>query len=313
MNITQPPLSPIPIPAQPQTREDIGTQQRREETKQAEISLRTDEGDVITISGFNSEAFAATGSLTIVNGQEQTVAARSYTHEQYMQLSVVGDLNAKEIADINRVLGHLGKIAASFFNGKLDRSIEEALNIKDLGSLAELSATFIHSVSASSQLSWTHPIAKFSPEAMGQLADLTAETQNEAAVGRPNIDFLKSQWEKIKDILGQAIKEINEKTPPVLPEKDFTDLDRMFTQVKEMLGSRPDYAAKLEDLFSQVIAVFNPLSTLGLPSQRHVNTGPEPSPPQDPSSANMRKTYPNLPSHRTGQFQGPGKMVRSPL
>ncbi len=309
MNITQPTQSPIPF----QTREDIIIQQRREETKQADISLRTDEGDVVTISGFNNKAFAATGSLTIVNGQDQTVTARSYTHEQSMQLSVVGDLNAEEIADINRVLGHLGKIASSFFNGKLDRSIEEALNINDLGSLAELSATFVHSVSSSSQLTWTHPIAEFSPKAMGQLADLTKDAQNEAAVGRPNIDFLKSQWEKIKDVLDQAIKEIKEKTSPVLPEKDFTDLDRMFTKVKEMLGSRPDYAAKLEDLLNQVIAALNPPSTPGLPSQRPVNTGPEPSPPQDPSFANMRRTYPNPPSHRPGQFQGPGKMVRSSL
>ncbi len=300
MNITQPILSPIPFPSQAQIREDIFTQQRLAETKQAEISLRTDEGDIVTISGFNSEAFAATGSLTTVNGQQQTVTARSYTHEQSMQLAVVGDLNAEEIADINRVLDHLGKIAASFFNGKLDRSIEEALNIKDLGSLAELSATFVHSVSAESQLTWTHPKAEFSPEAMGQLADLTAEAQNEAAVDRPNIDFLKSQWEKIKDVLDQAIKEIEENSSPVLPEKNTTDLGRMFTKVKEMIDSRPDYAAKLKDLFNQVIAVINPPLTPGLPSQQPVNTGPEPSPPQGLSFANMRRTYPNPPFHRTG-------------
>lgn len=112
---------------------------------QAAISLTTAEGDVVTIQSSRQESYAmAAGFVSTPAKHLQSYTLAGLSQETF-SLSVDGDLNEQELADINRLVGELTAVAGDFFNGDREKALAGALSLGDMGSISHLQASFIQS------------------------------------------------------------------------------------------------------------------------------------------------------------------------
>ncbi len=230
-------------------REQAGRMSYREtlaQTKESEIAITTDQGDVVTISSYQGEEQSMSYDKWNSPLQQGMNFSASSIKIDSFNLSIQGDLNEEELLDIEYLLEDLSLIAGDFFNGDVDKAMDGALNIGDMGSLAELSATFSYSASwSASQLTQNHPI----PES-GAFADLMEDFMNElpetiVSQENPEIEYaqkLQAQWQQIKEIL----EEREEVTFPPKPEPIATAsaehipaAQKMMNRMEEMMAKHP--------------------------------------------------------------------------
>jgi hypothetical protein len=168
----------------------------RAQTQAADITLTTKEGDRITIS--QSSMSQQQRAISLGDGNyrlmEQSASANG------MSISVQGDLNDTEVADLTSLLNDLGSIATDFFSGNLEDAVNGAMNIGDMGSISKLEATFSQTSLLSNYLSVPHPIPSFAglqpgPDQNDPFSPPASQT------GPSMTDLLSGQWRQFLEAL----------------------------------------------------------------------------------------------------------------
>ncbi|MCZ6876085.1 MAG: hypothetical protein O7G88_21575 [bacterium] len=109
-----------------------------------DFTLTTAEGDKVTLSAKSVSRIAYTTydaqgrlhGMPDIHAESLSVRAR-----QEVTVMVEGDLNAEELADIEKLFDRLLNIATDFFTGDLDQALDGTLAIDDLGSIASFGAS----------------------------------------------------------------------------------------------------------------------------------------------------------------------------
>jgi len=182
------------LPPQPQAlgrTQDIVHERYRSQTQDVSISLTTDEGDLITI---RQSAMAEHMNAKYKDGEGlRKIDARLSASS--MSFEVQGDLNEEELADLSKLLNNLSGIASDFFKGNMNKAIEGAMNIGDMGSFNSLEATFSRTSVLASYLEVPHPLPSF-----GRYQDdpLLHEAQDQPAKanGSSMMSALTAQWQQ---------------------------------------------------------------------------------------------------------------------
>ncbi|MFH7319441.1 hypothetical protein ACHHRT_02390 [Desulfurivibrio sp. D14AmB] len=167
--------------------------------RQSSISLTTAEGDRVSISAdWSSATKLGTGQVQR-GGALLNAYSLSNLETQSYSLSVEGDLNTEELRDIERLMEQLTGIAYDFFNGDLERALEGALNLGELGSIRELSATFLQASYSSQQLISRGPRAVgHLPSSTGGQAAPPDQLPTASRVYRYH-DIIQAQWQQLKE------------------------------------------------------------------------------------------------------------------
>ena len=172
----------------------------------ADISFTTAEGDVVTISNYQEQAYALASEKLSTPLQQGMNFTASVLNVNASSLSVQGDLNEEELADIQNLMVDLSSIAEQFFNGNLGEAMDQAMNIGDMGSISQLSASFSYqaSWSASSQITDYHPVPA-STDGGDSPTDIFAglpDRVDQAHTDEMNYaEMLQAQWQQIKEFL----------------------------------------------------------------------------------------------------------------
>jgi hypothetical protein len=190
-----PSFNPYNQPANGYRSESI--QQTSEQQKDSQISLTTAEGDVVTISSSYAKAMAYAASEEFAPGMwNQSFTAMSLESSTF-NMSIQGDLNEEELQDIKHLLQDLKKIAKSFFHGDTQGAMNKALDIGDMGSVAQLSASF----SYSEQISTTQSVATYHPLPSGDIPATFKDLQE--TIGEDSFedfnfaDILRARWQQM--------------------------------------------------------------------------------------------------------------------
>jgi len=169
------------------------------------FSLTTAEGDQVTLSGL-SQNYQYTQAIGWFNPASSGVNyASSSTSAEAMGISVQGDLNEQELADITRVVGELTSIASSFFSGDQQGAITRAMDFGDMsmGSISSLSATFSRQTVTQTRLTSHSPLP-----AMKDLSDLKLQDIYDklgtGQSGEPDYaTVLEARWQQILKALDE--------------------------------------------------------------------------------------------------------------
>ncbi len=176
-------------------------QQVAARAQNAEINIVTDEGDLVTIASSASAAQA----LAVRSGDGPAGSLQSFTaaglEAASFSLAVQGDLSEEELRDIATLLDDLTGIAEEFFYGNQEKAVAEAMQFRDLGSLAQFSSTFTRTIVTATTLTTAHPLpaSDFSNDDL--LAELQALADKKTDAQQPSFDRLRAQWDQIKDYL----------------------------------------------------------------------------------------------------------------
>ena len=192
-------------------------QQATVQAQQSQISLVTEEGDVVTLSHSQSQAQAITASqgVTPVSfGQSFTLASLD---TENVAFSVQGDLSEEEQADIEDLVDDLFDIANDFFNGQMGAAMAGAMNLGDMGSVSELSATFSYVAAVSTQVTNSHPMPALGPSPFSLMEEFHEIAEEDDLPENQYVDLLRGQWEQIEEILdhAQEVREEHEANQPV--------------------------------------------------------------------------------------------------
>ena len=115
----------------------------------AEISIVTADGDMVTLSANSSiqarlQTYDYQGRI-----QGQTIAAHgeefALSSSSWFALTVDGNLNHDELADINKLIDTLASAGNDFFAGKTNVGLEQLAQLGDLDSIASFDATLSYS------------------------------------------------------------------------------------------------------------------------------------------------------------------------
>lgn len=216
-------------------------QQVAARAQSAEISIVTDEGDLVTIAGSASaaQALAARSGGGPAGGLQSFTAAG--LEAASFSLAVQGDLSEEELHDIATLLDDLTGIAEEFFYGSPEQAVAEAMQFRDLGSLARFSSTFTRTTVTAAALTTAHPLpaADFSNDEL--LAQLHALADKKTDAQQSAIDRLSAQWEQIKEYLD---KRDAERSAPGSPEGAVERAERspgrhMLARAGETVGRHP--------------------------------------------------------------------------
>ncbi len=211
------------------------------ESQNSSITITTDEGDVVSLATSHEQAaFFDFESRENFAGQSMNFTAASLESD-FFSLSVQGDLNDQELADIYTLMEDLTDIAGNFFSGNLDGAMTDALQIGDMGSLSSLSATFTHSLAMSAtQLTEYHPLPSF--EGAGDLfSELRDQLDKELTEKLNYNDLMLARWQQMNDYQ-------KESEPPELkgkePRTEFHAADqraaeKMMQRIKNFSGHHP--------------------------------------------------------------------------
>ena len=216
-------------------------QQTSAASRDASIVITTDEGDVVTFSSMYSRVNALSAEmLSTPAGYSQNFTAASLEQDSYT-LTVQGDLSEEELADIKDLMDELRSIAAAFFEGDMQKALAEAMEIGDMGSLAELSATFRSSVAVSTQMTQFHP----TPALADDFSDRFEEVRELLTAERPDelrySDMLRAQWEQIKEYLDNAQEQddVLDTQKSVLAPKPENPEKQMMHRIEKTIEKHP--------------------------------------------------------------------------
>ncbi|MGV1099070.1 hypothetical protein ACUUL3_06610 [Thiovibrio sp. JS02] len=205
------------------------------------ITIQTDEGDIVTFSGMlqNHQGLQAREWLTpMSSGQSMSsFSSRSET----MAVSLKGDLNPQELADIANLITDLTAIASSFFTGDYGKAMQDALEIGDMGSLSAMSASFSQRISQQTRITGTHPIPASFDDMAESLRRELPQTETDGEGGRTSYSAqMKARWQQILTALAEGEPE---KPPPTkeasaVGTKEEAAL-RMFSRWQQALENNP--------------------------------------------------------------------------
>lgn len=138
----------------------------------SELSLRTDEGDLVNLSfaGEQSLSESYSQTLTEANGAVQEFSSVARAAVSY-SLVVQGDLNEDELAAINKLANELSPLAKEFFaSGELN--LEDSTNVlaNNLGTIQQVELSLERTIIATFE---TRSISRL-PEEAGYTGDIKA-------------------------------------------------------------------------------------------------------------------------------------------
>ena len=169
------------------------------------FSLTTAEGDQVTLSDL-SQNYQYTQAIGWFNPASSGVNyASSSTSAEAMGISVQGDLNEQELADITKLVGELTSIASTFFSGDQQGAMARAMDFGEMsmGSVSSLSATFSRQTVTQTRLTSHSPLP-----AMEDLNDLKLkdiyDTLGTNTSGEPDYaTVLEARWQQILKALDE--------------------------------------------------------------------------------------------------------------
>ncbi len=206
-------------------------------TQAAQISIRTAEGDIVTLAATRQEARSMQASAWTTREGSGLATAYSATSSEMLAFSLHGDLNPEERADIVALAEDLTAIASSFFAGDFAQAMERATQLGDLGSLSSMSATFSqHSLQQTSL---------HSGQALGEIPQATAR-------GAEGETSLQARWQKILHFLEQAKKEKVATGAAQVGAREEAAL-RMLARWQEALAKNPSLAPHIEPLTEKAL------------------------------------------------------------
>lgn len=166
--------------------------------KTGDISITTDEGDVVTFSQSSLAAFEMSSeSFATPLATGSTFTTKAIMAES-MSFTVDGDLNEQELADIAGLYESLTTIASDFFNGDYGKAMVGAMSLGDLGSLAALDASFTQTQVTATQITSYHAIPDNGDDFTNRFKNRTfPETPKQI----PEQDLLAARWTQISEYL----------------------------------------------------------------------------------------------------------------
>ena len=213
---------------------------------EASISLITDEGDVVNISSshqYTSSLYAESWNTPVKEGMNFTAAAMTVNS---FELSVEGDLSEEELADIESLLGDLSSIAGNFFSGNLSDAMDEAMNIGDMGTVSQLSASFSYSAAwSATQLTQHHPLPasdNLASSLEGPFTDISEIIDQAHTDEMGYAEMLQAQWQQIKEFLEAREEKTVEQTSGPLADNDMPIARRMMNRIQETVAKHPRLA-----------------------------------------------------------------------
>ncbi|MBU0909116.1 MAG: hypothetical protein KKA54_15795 [Proteobacteria bacterium] len=233
----------------------------------ANISFTTAEGDVVTISNYQEQAYSLASEKLTTPLQQGMNFTASVLNVDASSLSVQGDLNEEELADIQNLMVDLTSIAEQFFSGNLGEAMGQAMNIGDMGSISQLSASFSYqaSWSASSQITDYHPVPA-SEDAGSSLTDIFAALPD--IVDQAHTDemkyaeMLQAQWKQIKEFLEATTADPAATTDSAIVQEaaPATTTDSVIAQEDENIPA----ARKMMNRMQETVARHPRLAPFGL-------------------------------------------------
>jgi hypothetical protein len=117
---------------------------------EASITIRTDEGDTVTLSLASTvSALALRAGSGAGESGNVTATLRSIAVDRSASLEVEGDLSPRERRDVMRVIKRALKALRSFFEGHLRSAFRRLASLRLPGSLAAVSVEASRTVTAS--------------------------------------------------------------------------------------------------------------------------------------------------------------------
>ena len=214
-------------------------QQTSADKKSADITILTDEGDVVVLSVVGVRAHAlSTEKISSPGMSKESFVVSQLVFDKF-QVSVQGDINKEELADIKSLMGDLTMIADDFFHGRMDEAVQGAADIGDMGSLAQLSATFSRTALVSSRLTEFHSMPTADSDAISRLNDLKKAAREADAMQYASM--LKAQWEQIKEFLDKTPESAPgpQKSNPVTRRHDLSAPEHMMGRIKKTVAKHP--------------------------------------------------------------------------
>ena len=202
------------------------------QTQSSSFSLTTSEGDLVTLSSL-SQNYQYTHAIGWFNPASSGVNyASNATSAEAMGISVQGDLNEQELADITRLVGELTSIASTFFSGDHEAAMAKAMDFGEMpmGSVSSFSASFSRQTVTQTRITSHQPLP-----AMADLNDLNLKDLYETLGTNTNgeVDYaemLEARWRQILK---------------ALDEMKAHELDGLFARRETPLPEEP---VEIEDL-----------------------------------------------------------------
>jgi len=171
------------------------------QAQQSSITMKTAEGDVVTISGFTAAGSQSLQSAWSKAHEAGTSFTEAAIQNSSLQISVKGDLNEQELQDINSLLDDLQQLSTSFFSGDNAQAMQQALAIGDMGSVTQLQASFQYNARFSGQYAYQHPLPASFGDRLQNLQQDLASLPNR--LQEPLDQLLQAQWAQIDTFLNQ--------------------------------------------------------------------------------------------------------------
>ncbi len=174
------------------------------QTQSSSFSLTTAEGDQVTLSGL-SRNYQYTQAVSWFNPASSGVNyASSSTSAEAMGISVQGDLNAQELADITRLVGELTSIASTFFSGDHEEALTRAMGFGEMsmGSVSSFAASFSRQTVTQTRIASYQPLpatADLSDPNLKELYDTLTGAEEE----RDYAEMLEARWQQILKALDE--------------------------------------------------------------------------------------------------------------
>ncbi|MFA7384184.1 MAG: hypothetical protein WC001_12120, partial [Desulfurivibrionaceae bacterium] len=164
------------------------------ETKSSWLSLTTAEGDQVTLSDLSLSYQKTQGVDWVTPTSSGTSVSSSSATAEAMGLSVQGDLNAQELADITRLVGELTSIASTFYAGDIEGALSKATDFGDLGlgSVSSLAASFSRQTVTQSKITSYSSLLP-----MADRKDLYAKLEKGATAAPDSAALLEARWQQI--------------------------------------------------------------------------------------------------------------------
>ena len=155
------PPAPTEAPDKPKTGFSYASAYQRN-TETFDFQLTTQDGDVVTISAYNDQAFYAESYKANGQGGSLRYGALAQAAESGFSLQVQGDLDDDELLAIQDLLSQVDALAEEFYTGDLGTAFDMALQLQsDPSEIAKFSLDLTQSQSTYVEMARFKPVSSY--------------------------------------------------------------------------------------------------------------------------------------------------------
>lgn len=179
------------------------------QSQSSSLSFTTAEGDLVTLSDLSMSYQQTKGSGWFSPASSGMNVSSLSLASQTMGISVQGDLNDQELADITRMVGELTSIASAFFSGDYETTMAKATDFDglDLGSISSLSASFSRQSVSQTRIASHYPLPDMADLNDLKTQDLYQKPETDKAGAMDYATVLEARWQQILKAVDQAQEE----------------------------------------------------------------------------------------------------------